>query len=220
MAWNLIPLKLPPGIFRNGTNYESKGRWNNANLIRWHQGVMRPVGGWIQGMDDEVLDGICRSGLGWKLNDGGRRMVFATEQKVYVWNGGTLSDITPAGYTEGRVSSAEGFGYGSGPYGRRHDEHEAPAHPVPVGSLYIHVIGSLPNRIGTSRMPKCTANHIRNTIIGTATQGASFTRFVVTLVRAYSLFFPIAYISAMRRGSRMNRYVKAQPMWCLMSTTR
>lgn len=117
MAWNLMPLKLPPGVFRNGTNYESKGRWNNANLIRWHQGVMRPVGGWLQALDDSELDGIGRSGLGWKLNDGGRRLVIATEQKVYVWNGGSLSNITPAGYTEGRVSSVQGFGYGAGPYG-------------------------------------------------------------------------------------------------------
>lgn len=117
MAWKLMPLKLPPGVFRNGTNYESKGRWNNVNQIRWHQEVMRPVGGWVRSLDDEVLTGVCRSGLGWRMNDGGRRLVLVTEQKMYAWNGGTLSDITPVGYTVGRVSTSQGFGYGTGAYG-------------------------------------------------------------------------------------------------------
>jgi hypothetical protein len=117
MAWKLMPIKLPPGVFRNGTHYESKGRWYNVNLIRWFQGVMRPIGGWIQGLDDSVLTGYGRSGISWKLNDGGRRLVIGTEQKLYGWNGGTLSDITPAAFTAGRVSTVQGFGYGSGPYG-------------------------------------------------------------------------------------------------------
>jgi len=42
----LIPLKIPAGVYRTGTDYEGSGRWRDANLIRWHNNSMRPVGGW------------------------------------------------------------------------------------------------------------------------------------------------------------------------------
>jgi hypothetical protein len=117
MAWKLMPVKLPPGMFRNGTHYESKGRWNTGNLVRWFNGVLRPIGGWLQGLNDNTVTGMARAGLSWKLNDGGRRLALATETKLYGWNGGSLSDITPAGYTAGREDTVQGFGYGSGIYG-------------------------------------------------------------------------------------------------------
>lgn len=41
-----LPLTPPPGMFRNGTRYQSKGRWFDGNLVRWHEQAMRPVGGW------------------------------------------------------------------------------------------------------------------------------------------------------------------------------
>src|SRR6476620_1897399 len=41
-----VPLELPPGIYRNGTEYESKGRWADCDLMRFYEGVVRPWGGW------------------------------------------------------------------------------------------------------------------------------------------------------------------------------
>jgi hypothetical protein len=41
-----IKLKLPPGVYRNGTEYQSMGRWYDADLVRWIEGAMQPVGGW------------------------------------------------------------------------------------------------------------------------------------------------------------------------------
>ena len=41
-----FPLQIPPGVYKNGTEYQSKGRWNNSNLVRWFEGTMRPVVGW------------------------------------------------------------------------------------------------------------------------------------------------------------------------------
>ena len=32
-----IPLKLPPRIFRNGTEYQAAGRWGEANVVRWYE---------------------------------------------------------------------------------------------------------------------------------------------------------------------------------------
>lgn len=43
-----ISLRLPPGVFKNGTKYQSKGRWFNADLVRWYEGAMQPIGGWSQ----------------------------------------------------------------------------------------------------------------------------------------------------------------------------
>ena len=42
----LIPLKIPPGVYRNGTEYQSAGRWYDANLVRWYENTLRPIGGW------------------------------------------------------------------------------------------------------------------------------------------------------------------------------
>lgn len=42
----LLPLSFPPGIYRNGTEYQAKGRWYDANLIRFYEGTIRPIGGW------------------------------------------------------------------------------------------------------------------------------------------------------------------------------
>jgi hypothetical protein len=53
-----IPLKLPPGVYKNGTLYQAKGRWTDANLVRWIEGAVRPWGGWEAtqvGTEDLVL---------------------------------------------------------------------------------------------------------------------------------------------------------------------
>ena len=42
----LIPLDIPAGIYRNGTDFQSNGRWRDANLVRWVDNTMRPMGGW------------------------------------------------------------------------------------------------------------------------------------------------------------------------------
>lgn len=44
----LIGLDIPAGLVRNGTDLESSGRWLDANLIRWENNSVRPVGGWEQ----------------------------------------------------------------------------------------------------------------------------------------------------------------------------
>lgn len=46
MIEKAIPLTLPPGVFRNGTKYQAKNRWYDANGVRWYEGIMGPIGGW------------------------------------------------------------------------------------------------------------------------------------------------------------------------------
>ena len=43
---SLIPLALPPGVYRNGTEFQQSNRWRDASLVRWRDGSLRPIGGW------------------------------------------------------------------------------------------------------------------------------------------------------------------------------
>ena len=40
------PVTPPPGLWRNGTKYQAKGLWYEANLVRFFSGTIQPVGGW------------------------------------------------------------------------------------------------------------------------------------------------------------------------------
>jgi hypothetical protein len=112
----LAPLKIPPGVYRNGTNYQAAGRYWDANLVRWYEGTMRPIGGWQRATTD-TLSGSARGMFSWRDNDYDKWLAIGTHSKLYVWNGGNFYDITPSSYTVGRSSSFAGYGYGAGSYG-------------------------------------------------------------------------------------------------------
>ena len=42
----LLPIKIPPGFFKNATQYQAKNRWYSGNLVRFSEGRLRPIGGW------------------------------------------------------------------------------------------------------------------------------------------------------------------------------
>ena len=118
----LIPLNIPPGQYRNGTEYQSQGRWRDANLIRWHEGALRPIGGWRQRGNVDIA-GVVRNIVAWEDNSSNRRLALGTHDALYAMTAGnTVSDITPVGFTAGRVDATAftGFGgstFGSGLYG-------------------------------------------------------------------------------------------------------
>jgi hypothetical protein len=123
----LYPVKLPPGLYKNGTTYEGRQRWINANLIRWHDGTIRPIGGWqlAQDLNGQQIQatGKPRGSLSWRKNDSTAWLGLGTtgpSSKLYALNLGTLTDITPAGLTNGTADgsvAAGGLGYGLGGYG-------------------------------------------------------------------------------------------------------
>lgn len=131
-----LPIAIPPGISRNGTVYQSKGRWYDASLVRFVNGVARPVGGWqllLSQSDtmycdpsyiaedycnDGALDGKVRGILAWKANDSTPYLAIGTNQKLYAYAAGEVSDITPSGLTTGLEHTETGGSlYGQGTYG-------------------------------------------------------------------------------------------------------
>jgi len=113
----LIPLKIPAGVYRNGTEYQSAGRYCDSNLVRWFEGTLRPIGGWRKRSSSQ-LTGSCRGLMTWRDNSGDRWIVAGTNSKLYAMNeAGTLKDITPSGFTTGSADAVSKLGYGYGTYG-------------------------------------------------------------------------------------------------------
>lgn len=113
----LVPLQLPPGVYRNGTDYQSAGRWRDASLVRWTDGTMQPVGGW-QTRGTVASNKPMRGALAWRALSGDRWLAFGSYEKLYVANpAGTVTDITPAGFTAGYQSAEVNLGFGGGFYG-------------------------------------------------------------------------------------------------------
>ena len=114
----LIPFELPPGIYKNGTRYQSKGRFYDADLWRWVNGTSQPVGGWRL-KTSTALSGRCRSIFTWRANDNQSWAGVGSNQGLYVVSrAGAVSNITPAGFTPSNPDAITGGGYGRGKYGR------------------------------------------------------------------------------------------------------
>ena len=111
----LVPLDIPPGIFRNGTAYQSIGRWYEAQFLRWYQGTLRPFGGWSVVAD--TLAGPGRGILTWRAANFVTSALIGTPSNLYLWDGDTLTDVTPGDLPTGFTDSLPGVGYGFGPFG-------------------------------------------------------------------------------------------------------
>lgn len=121
----LIKLELPPGLVRVGTIYQTIGRWYDASLVRWHEGAMQPIGGWIQ-RTASAMTGKARAMVTWVANDTTRWIAIGTHSNLYIMSQTTDTpiDITPAGFTAGDADATAGAGYGIGDYGA--DEYGTP----------------------------------------------------------------------------------------------
>ena len=111
----LIPLEIPPGVYRNGTDFESSNRWLDSNLVRWHDGSLRPVGGWDT-RKASASASVPRGLHAWVDNSNGSALALGTHNKLYYIDASsTVTDITPAtGFTAGVVDAATNVAYGGG----------------------------------------------------------------------------------------------------------
>ena len=112
----LIPLKLPAGIYRNGTEFEASNRWRDASLVRWTENTMRPVGGWEE--RDTMDTAAIRGMLSWTDLSNEQRIASGSYNKlVAATAGGIVYDITPATFTAGTEDAVINTGFGGGCYG-------------------------------------------------------------------------------------------------------
>lgn len=113
----LVEVKLPPGISRNGTVLQSRGRWYDSHLARFSEGVIGPVGGW-QPHSDSTVSGLARRIIAWIDTAKTSWIGIGTHDHLYAMTrSGALHDITPAGLVAGRADAGTAGGYGSGTYG-------------------------------------------------------------------------------------------------------
>lgn len=100
------PVTVPPGVVRPATPLQAKGRWWDANLVRWQAGKLLPVGGW-QRITAAPLDSTVRLIFPWSSTYGGRFAVMGADEKLYNLDGPTFDDITPPLFV-GREAGGEG----------------------------------------------------------------------------------------------------------------
>lgn len=127
----LEPIEIPPGIARNGTQYQTQGRYYDCNLVRWYNGVAQPIGGWGK-VTSSALASKCRAMLAWRTNGGAKFLAHGLSSGLYVSRGAsTYYNITPAGFTTGNDDPVEAIGYGAGLYGAG-----TYGTPRPAGTFY------------------------------------------------------------------------------------
>lgn len=114
----LLPIEVPPGVSANGTQYQTQGRYFRANLVRWANGVLRPIGGWQRVNGGQPFTGRPCGAFAWRNNQALRYMAIGTHSNLYAWSDfDVLEDITPTDLAEGRELAIFGAGYSFGDYG-------------------------------------------------------------------------------------------------------
>jgi hypothetical protein len=158
----LIPLPIPAGLNKNGTPYTRKNQWVDGNLVRYHDGSTRPIGGWLRRVSAAALTDIpalianssleaVRDIYAWRENDGGRNTVFGSNLALYHMDQvGIITDITYAGYAQNPAADGknaeidQGYGknnYGTGAYGVGNNLAGTP--PVPPSRWYFDNFGEV-----------------------------------------------------------------------------
>jgi hypothetical protein len=90
----LAKLQFKPGINRDKTNYSQEGGWYSCDKIRFRQGFPEKIGGWeVQNFN--TYTGSGRSLYSYNTLTGDRVFGVGTEQKMHIFAGTTIYDITP-----------------------------------------------------------------------------------------------------------------------------
>lgn len=112
----LIPLDIPAGFYRNGTDLEQSGRWRDGSLVRWRDNSLRPIGGWNARKTSFCTNPIRGMHTWQSLNKTAYLAGGSHDQLVVMTGGGTLYDITPSDLATGREDADVNIGYGGGSY--------------------------------------------------------------------------------------------------------
>lgn len=145
----LHSLEIPPGVFRNGTQYQSRGRWYDVNGVRWFERAMQPIGGWevlqASGGTAITVAGVPRGMNAWRGNDGAGWLSIGTNTKLYAFSAGVKTDITPSAIVAGSADTTDPSStatYGSGAYGLGAYGIGVPASdPIPAATWQLDTLG-------------------------------------------------------------------------------
>jgi hypothetical protein len=150
------PIKLPPGVVRRGSEAEMEGHWYESHLVRWVQGVLRPVYGWerIRPLDPfTAFASPVRATHVWVTRDEIQRTAILCERHLYIMDqGGLITDITPTGGLA-PVDYTIAGGYGDGIYYGAGGGLDPPNAP-PDGATALDPIFTDPTGYGTARPDK------------------------------------------------------------------
>lgn len=131
---NWQPIRVPPGLIRGNSPYETPGRWYDMNLVRWDGAFMRPIGGW-QRLSSSALTGAVRKIHPWRSNSFNRQVLVGTDDRLYA-DQGSYANITPAGFVPLSSIGVSG-GYGTFDFGEE-TYGTARSAPSPVFSPYAY----------------------------------------------------------------------------------
>jgi hypothetical protein len=114
-----VQITAPAGLYRNGTVYQSKGKWYDGSLVRFQQDQVKPVGGWqLRSPNQTPFNGKGRAIHTWRDLSGNGWVAVGTSQGLFVQTeDGVSHDITPAGLTAGLDDATRNLGYGGSTYG-------------------------------------------------------------------------------------------------------
>lgn len=129
----LAPVNLPPGVVRPATPLQAKGRFWDANLIRWRSGKLLPVGGW-QRITSTPFNSPVRALFSWTDTQNVPYLAIGCEGSLRVLSGSVFTDITPDGYTGPQAGVVGGYGaynYGALLYGDDTDG----TYPRPISTI-------------------------------------------------------------------------------------
>ena len=93
MSTQFRPLEIPPGVVAKPTKNQRSSNWAEANLMRWVEGQMAPIGG--QSKYNFSFASRAKKIHGWFGLDQVYHIAFLCEAHLYVLTGGTLTDISP-----------------------------------------------------------------------------------------------------------------------------
>jgi hypothetical protein len=91
-----IPLEAPAGLVGDDTRLAAEGRWADGSNVRFRLGRPQVIGGW-ESLTSTLLTGVCRTVFPWTDNSEVLNIAFGTHQKLQLWQGGVVYDITPFG---------------------------------------------------------------------------------------------------------------------------
>jgi hypothetical protein len=96
----LSKLSFQAGINRESTSYANEGGWFDCDKIRFRQGYVEKIGGWVKKSNQSFL-GSPRDLHNWVALDGSQYISVGTPIKYYIEEGGAYNDITPLRLTSG-----------------------------------------------------------------------------------------------------------------------